>query len=89
MVFHQNIDTLVQFLFSIMSVFIRIKVLNIQVQGGLNRIILRKTVQEAFLKEEDFFLQNRTKTKCLAKCFIRNILYVRNLLWCQQICKLH
>lgn len=55
MVFHQNIDTLVQFLFSIMSVFIRIKVLNIQVQGGLNRIILRKIVQEAFLKEYDFF----------------------------------
>lgn len=51
MVFHQNIDTLVQFLFSIMSVFIRINVLNIEVQGGLNRIILRKTVQEAFLKE--------------------------------------
>lgn len=55
MVFHQNIDTLVQFLFSIMSVFITIKVLNIQVQGGLKRIILRKTVQEAFLKEQYFF----------------------------------
>lgn len=35
------------------------------------------------------FLQNRTKTKFLAKCFIRNILNVRNLLWRQQIRKLH
>lgn len=55
-VFHQNIDTLIQFLFSIMSVFIRIKVLDIQVQGGLNRIIFRKTVQSKhFWKNKTYF----------------------------------
>lgn len=55
MVFHQNIDTLVQFLFSIMSVFIRIKVLNIRYKVVLTELFCGRQCKKHFWKNKTFF----------------------------------
>lgn len=69
MMFHQNIDTLVQFLFSIMSVFIRIKVLNIQVQGGLNKIYFAEDSSRSIFERVRNVFTKSDKNEIFGKVF--------------------